>query len=606
MKMNFMQWIKKIGSREQRQRLAHMLKPVSIRRQILSLSVLNGLALLLCSGIGYAICVHAYNRHLYSATADGLYSTSAMISEQIKAVESLSSALLSSPEIQNSLVRIYQTTIPAEQNDYNQIILDQLQNSYSSLRSAGVAYLAIYNDRFTTCTNWAHLNHTGDALLNSARQAAKSAQGKVVWTYSGRDDFLLLSRDIRQIENLSLKPLGTLVIAVDLDQTISQSTRRVTQMDACYMITDRENRLIYASPALSDRAANYFLSHTDNPYQLVRLDGHDYFTVIGSLPEYDFCCISIAPYDSVTHSLMLMRFMVAASVVLGFLAVFTFTKRLMRRLSVQLGSLTQQMRLFGDTELSMDVFNRSIPYYDELETIYDQFRLMAEQIHTLVKVNYTNEILTRDAQLKALKTQINPHFLYNTLQTVNWRAKATGDTQTSQIIESLGTLLRASLSNERSLVRLSEELTLVDCYITIQRIRFEDRLDFKADVDPPLRDAIIPPLTIQPLVENAIHYGMESMTDTCHVFLTAASREKELTILVKNEGSSFEEGLLEKLRDNQIKPGGFGIGLMNIDQRIRLMYGDSFGLQVYNEGDYAVAQITLPFYTEEEQTKQEV
>ena len=228
-----------------------------------------------------------------------------------------------------------------------------------------------------------------------------------------------------------------------------------------------------------------------------------------------------------------------------------------------------------------------------------------DRIHTLVKVNYTNDILTRDARLKALKTQINPHFLYNTLQTINWRAKATGDTQTSQIVESLGTLLRASLSSEKSLVLLSEELELVDCYITIQRIRFEDRLSFQTDIDPSLANAVLPPLTIQPLVENAIHYGMESMTDICHVLLEAKQEGDRLTILVKNEGSAFEEGLLEKLRDKKIKPNGFGIGLMNIDQRIRLMYGENCGLTVFNENEYAVALITIPFHTEESQTAQE-
>ncbi len=598
--------VKKIFHRYRGQWLAHMFKPSSIRKQILSLSIFNGLALLVCSGIGYVICIHAYNRHLYSVTANGLYSTSAMISDQLKTLESLSSTLLSAPEIQHALGAVFQTDSPAQINACNQAILNQLQNGYGSFRSTGVAYLAVYNTRFTTCTNWAHLNSTDAKLLSSARQAAESAQGKVVWTYSGRNDYLILSRDIRQIENLSLKSLGTLVIAVDLNDTISQSTKSVAQTDVSYMITDSENRPIYASPVLSNRQVDYFLSHTDNPYQLVHFDGHAYFTVIGYLPEYDFRYISIAPYDGVIASLRLMRFMVAASVVLGFLAVLAFTKRLMKRISIQLNSLTQQMRLFGDTKLSMEVFNRSVLYYDELETIHEQFRLMAEQIHTLVKVNYTNEILMRDARLKALKSQINPHFLYNTLQTVNWRAKATGDTQTSQIVESLGTLLRASLSNERSLVQLSEELTLVDCYITIQRIRFEDRLDFQSSIDPKLQSAIIPPLTIQPLVENAIHYGMESMTDTCQVLLTVTQQKHHLTILVKNEGSSFEDGLLDKLRENRIKPGGFGIGLMNIDQRIRLIYGDSFGLNVYNEDGYAVAQITLPSCTEEEQADQEV
>ena len=103
---------------------------------------------------------------------------------------------------------------------------------------------------------------------------------------------------------------------------------------------------------------------------------------------------------------------------------------------------------------------------------------------------------------------------------------------------------------------------------------------------------MIPPLTIQPLVENAIHYGMEEMTEVCHIYLQAEVKEGVLTIQVRNEGSNFEEELLEKLKNKSRSPHGFGIGLLNIDQRIRLTLS--------NEHDFAVATIKMPFRKEEE------
>ena len=220
---------------------------------------------------------------------------------------------------------------------------------------------------------------------------------------------------------------------------------------------------------------------------------------------------------------------------------------------------------------------------DELGRLHQQFESMAAQIQQLIKVNYVNQLLNKDAKLKALESQINPHFLYNTLETINWRAKALKDTYISQMTEALGTLLRATLSNKQSLVDLSYELNLVHSYITIQNIRFEDRLIYQEQVDASLSNVNVPPLSIQPLLENAIRYGMEEMMDACTVILLIYRKEDRLLIEVRNEGSEFEEHLLEKLKNGEISPHGHGIGLLNIHQRIQILFGEQYGLSFHND-----------------------
>ena len=172
------------------------------------------------------------------------------------------------------------------------------------------------------------------------------------------------------------------------------------------------------------------------------------------------------------------------------------------------------------------------------------------------------------------------------------------------MVESLGNLLRVSLSSQKTLVTLAYELELVDSYITIQKIRFEERLEFKVITDEKAKEGMIPPLTIQPLVENSISHGFnmktEEMTEVCHIYLQAEVKEGVLTIQVRNEGSNFEEELLEKLKNKSRSPHGFGIGLLNIDQRIRLLFGEEYGLTLSNEHDFAVATIKMPFRKEEE------
>ena len=225
---------------------------------------------------------------------------------------------------------------------------------------------------------------------------------------------------------------------------------------------------------------------------------------------------------------------------------------------------------------------------------------MAGRIQYLVRNNYVNQILSRDAKLKALESQINPHFLYNTLETINWRAKALKDQQISSMVESLGTLLRATLSSKKPLVTLDYEIGLAGSYMTIQKIRFEDRLLFHVECPEELGKALILPLTIQPLLENAIRYGMEEMMDTCEISIRTMKEGGLLIVEVSNEGSVFEDGLLEKLQDGTKNAHGFGIGLVNIHQRIQMLFGEAYGLSFKNENEKAIAIITIPYKTEED------
>ena len=265
--------------------------------------------------------------------------------------------------------------------------------------------------------------------------------------------------------------------------------------------------------------------------------------------------------------------------------------------------LLHKMESFSQTELQLpeskvDYSQRS----DEIGKLHQSFDAMAEHIQQLVKTNYLYQILNRDARLKALEAQINPHFLYNTLETVNWRAKALKDDTISNIVQSLAALLRATLSNKKSLMPLNYELNLVNNYITIQKIRFEERLQFhlyeEACTDE-LKNALVLPLTLQPLLENAIRYGMEEMTETCEISIYPYRKGDLLIIEVANQGSCFEENLLEKLQNGSKNSHGFGIGLLNINQRIQMLFGESYGLSFRNEEDKAIAIITLPFTLEE-------
>jgi len=258
------------------------------------------------------------------------------------------------------------------------------------------------------------------------------------------------------------------------------------------------------------------------------------------------------------------------------------------------------MKNFADGQKeSLDIPYDYTGRTDELGILHTQFDQMVNQVNELIQNGYLNEILRKEAQLKALETQMNPHFLYNTLESINWRAKSVGAKDISSMAENLGTLLRITLDQNSKEVPLRRELELVQCYMTIQKFRYEDRLEYKITVPEDLYSCYVLKLTLQPLVENSIRYGLEENTEGCFIHILAERTSDVLYVYIKNNGSAFEDQLLEKLKTNQISPHGFGIGLLNILQRMQLTYGEEYGLTLYNENEQAVARLAFPLVRKE-------
>ena len=163
-------------------------------------------------------------------------------------------------------------------------------------------------------------------------------------------------------------------------------------------------------------------------------------------------------------------------------------------------------------------------------------------------------------EFEALQAQINPHFLYNTLETINWSAKMARQPHISSMVESLGFLLRSSISLKEPLIPLSQELGIVLHYINIQRIRFEERLDFRLDVPDVLMPVLIPKLSSEPLVENAVNYALEKMTDTCVIAITAEEKDGLIELTVSDNGPGMDESILMRLKSGEVKPKGSGVG----------------------------------------------
>ncbi len=243
---------------------------------------------------------------------------------------------------------------------------------------------------------------------------------------------------------------------------------------------------------------------------------------------------------------------------------------------------------------------------DELGFLSKTFNEMSAEIHYLVNCVYREQLTRKEAELKALQSQINPHFLFNTLEAINWLAQMNNVPEISNTVSDLSDLMEASIGRDESLISIREEFTYTEKYISLQKRRFGDRIEFIKNIQPDVENIEIPRLLIQPLIENAVYHGIEGIRGKGVITLSAEKDNECVRIGVMDNGIGMgvEElrSLNERLsmdNDTYFKMLGESkkrrIGIENVNRRIKLRYGEKYGLKIESEeGKFTKAIVTIP------------
>lgn len=238
-------------------------------------------------------------------------------------------------------------------------------------------------------------------------------------------------------------------------------------------------------------------------------------------------------------------------------------------------------------------------------------RLVRARIDEFAKVqrrNYEQELLMKQANLSALQSQINPHFLYNTLECIRGQALMEDSPDIAAAAQALSLFFRYSISGKSDIVTLREELENLKNYVAIQSYRFKDRFSLRIDMEgaDTVLDALIPKLTLQPIVENAVVHGFSSTISGGLVTVAVRLIEPNISILVSDNGKGMDEDTLVRLNrtiqgEGAGKPSagekGTGLGLQNVDKRIKFRYGSEYGLSVQScQGCGTDVELFFPFW----------
>ena len=298
-----------------------------------------------------------------------------------------------------------------------------------------------------------------------------------------------------------------------------------------------------------------------------------------------------------------MLYILAAAILI--LAVFAISSILSREITKPLRRLSESMSRVEKGEF--DRANVDVTMENEIGSLGKSYNLMTERIHTLMEENVYEQKQKRKSELKALQAQINPHFLYNTLDSIIWMSEAGQSDEVVEMTSALAKLLRQSISNDHEQVELGQEMEYVKNYLTIQKMRYQDKLEYTIEVDPQVRHVMIVKLVLQPIVENAIYHGIKYKGSKGTLRIRAFAESEDVCIVIEDNGIGMDDTALNIIFDETQKiHKQNGVGVPNVQKRLKLYYGDKYGITYESKvGIGTRATIRIPQRGDRENEKME-
>jgi two-component system sensor histidine kinase YesM len=298
--------------------------------------------------------------------------------------------------------------------------------------------------------------------------------------------------------------------------------------------------------------------------------------------------------------LIFSGFLLIIAVLLGIFMMIMVSQTVTRPI-LYLQKLTERVA-GGDLEVRSELQTGA-----EVKKLSDSLNTMIEQISTLIERNRLKQIRLREAELEVLQTQINPHFLYNTLDTIVWLAEAGRQHEVVEMVEDLSDFFRATLNNGKDVTLVEQEFVHAESYLKIQKVRYRDILCYDIQLPPSLKQYRIPKITLQPLVENALYHGIKNKRGQGTIRIGGREEENRAVLFVKDNGIGMTKERLEQIRKGllpEAERSNDSYGLYNVNERLRLKFGAEYHLEI--ESEYGVGTtvwIYLPKRLEED-TKQ--
>ena len=305
--------------------------------------------------------------------------------------------------------------------------------------------------------------------------------------------------------------------------------------------------------------------------------------------------VSIQNYDDLFGTLKVLLIILISLTVTAFIVAVVLSFLLSKKISKPLVALSTELEN-TDINNPASLMIQEKASHDEIDQLEQSYQDMVSRIHELMEENLEKMNQQRILELESLQMQINPHFLYNTLDTISWMAKINKQKEIDSLVMSLAKFFRLTLHSGDKIITVKEELEITRHYLEIQKARFPERFDYEFDIDESLKDEPTLKLILQPVVENSVKYGFDSEKGKMLLKIQTRKTDGKFEYIIQDDGVGFDvpSNLFEKKKmDEDSKSTGFG--LYNVQERIHLEYGKEYGLKVESKvGVGTKTIITLP------------
>ena len=292
------------------------------------------------------------------------------------------------------------------------------------------------------------------------------------------------------------------------------------------------------------------------------------------IPGTQWRLIESIPTHLLVPSMQSANIVLTASIGLCILFGLIFSLVQNRFVSHPIENLLKEMEKIEQGNFDVKVHRDS---QDEIGQLNRRFNKMSVRLKRLINDVYISKIKQRESELNTLESQINPHFLYNTLDSIRWVAVKNRDYETSDQLEALSELFRQILRKGRDIVTIKEEIELLETYMYLQKAKYRDRIQMRTDIDKELMSCRIPKLILQPLVENSIVHGLESKENEGMIFITIKEEDGCILLTVEDNGIGTDENEIRKMLASEEETHNV-FALKNIDQRVKIVFGEEYGL----------------------------
>ncbi|WP_284645086.1 sensor histidine kinase [Paenibacillus silviterrae] len=419
-----------------------------------------------------------------------------------------------------------------------------------------------------------------------------------VWWGGKQENHTMIYSAYRKTSNYKGDNLATVIIGSDT-QSIKGVFGNAPIEKGYHLLLDESNRVIFSDrhPFLQSLADLSFVQSISGSsgMQLASIDGEQH-VVMHELFGNGWKLLAIVPESHIsryTYAISLIGLAIAA---VGLLLSGLWLRRVVVRVTVPIARLVNAMQRKEVIECQEPLPRQETRIY-EIDALGEKFASMLMTIRNLVEKSFAEEMEKKELQLELLQTQINPHFLYNTLDLINCRAIMTGDKDTSRVVRSLANMFRYGLNKGKTWISLEDELRQVEAYLDIQKMMVNE-LTVRYSIPNELRDARVIHLILQPLTENCIVHGFGQRSDRCEISISARVEDDRLHLRVEDNGGGADAEMLNRrlraagdLKDD-LAEGGYGT--LNVHRRIALHCPGEYGVKYIPVPNGTCVDVVLP------------